>query len=155
MAAIRVVASNIVDAKPADVYALLADYENGHPRILPRRWFQGLAIERGGVGAGTLIRFQVRLFGVTRSVRAVITEPVRGRVLVETDIDTGAVTTFTLEPLDGGERTSVTITTEWTPRGVTALPDRLFGPGLLQRIYREELRNLACEMAAQPLLAVA
>jgi hypothetical protein len=46
-------------------------------------------VERGGVGAGTVIRFRLRVFRRTRDFRAEITEPTPGRVLVETDLDHG------------------------------------------------------------------
>jgi len=34
---------------PADrVYDLIADYRNGHPRIVPPKYFRNLVVERGG-----------------------------------------------------------------------------------------------------------
>jgi hypothetical protein len=83
------------------VYAILADYRNGRPRILPERYFSNLEVERGRVGAGTVIRFQVRTLGITRSFRGEVTEPKPGRVLVESYPQTGEVTSFTVEPVVG------------------------------------------------------
>jgi hypothetical protein len=40
--------------------------------------------EHGGIGAGTIIRFQMSIFGRKQTVRAAITEPEPGCVLVET-----------------------------------------------------------------------
>src|SRR3954470_15498093 len=83
---------------PADrVYELIANYRTGHPRIVPPKYFQNLIVERGGRGAGTVIAYDMKLFGKVRTSRASITEPEPGRVLVETVEDQGIVTTFTVE----------------------------------------------------------
>lgn len=71
-------ASARIDAPPERVYAIIADYRTGHPRILPEP-FSGLTVERGGIGAGTTIRFQMKLLGRTETYRADITEPEPGR----------------------------------------------------------------------------
>lgn len=136
-------ASTLIAAPPQVIYPILADYRSGHPGILPRRFFSGLEVERGGVGAGTVIRFQVRALGRTRTVRATVDEPEPGRILTETDLRTGAVTTFVVEPVLDGRRAIVSIHTEWTARGPGGLIERLFAPGLLRSIYSEELLNLA------------
>lgn len=150
MPRIHAAASAVIDATPETVYAILADYRNGHPQILPERYFLGLEVERGGTGAGTLVQFRMRAFGRTRTYRAEITEPQPGRVLAETNLDEqGAVTTFTVAPLERGRRAQVTITTEWSSSGVKALVQRLLAPPLLRRIYAEELQNLARLAAAQ------
>ncbi len=143
MAQIRVAASADVDAPPQTVYAILADYQNEHPQILPDRHFSDFTVERGGKGAGTLIRFQMHVLGQSRTIRAEVSEPEPGRVLAETDLDTGAVTRFTVEPRDGGQAASVTIVTEWNRSGIMGFVERLTAPPLLRRIYAEELRNLA------------
>jgi hypothetical protein len=142
MPRVRAAASAVIDAPPQKVYAIIADYHNGHPRILPPKYFSGLEVQRGGVGAGTVIRFRMHAFGATRTMRGEVTEPEPGRVLVEAYPESGEVTTFTVEPADGG-RASVTITTEWTARGCTGWVHRLLAPPLLRRVYAEELRNLA------------
>jgi hypothetical protein len=143
MPRIRATASAVIDAPPAAVYAILADYRNGHPRILPEQYFSNLEVERGGVGAGTVIRFQVRTLGITRRFRGEVTEPEPGRVLVESYPETGEVTSFTVEPVDGGGRAAVTITTAWVAPGLGGLVQRVLAPPILRRIYAEELRNLA------------
>ena len=70
MAQIRVAASADVNAPPQTVYAILADYQNEHPQILPDRHFSEFTVERGGKGAGTLIRFQMHVLGQSRTIRA-------------------------------------------------------------------------------------
>ena len=142
MSAIRVEARAEIDALPGAVYGLFADYRNGHPSILPRPPFEELEVEQGGVGAGTRILVRMRSMGIPRIMRMDVTEPEPGRVLMETEPATDTVTTFTVDPLDGGRRSQVSILTEWTPRGPGAFLERLVVPPLLQRVYAEELRNV-------------
>lgn len=56
MPLLHVAAERIIPAPTDAAYALLADYRNGHPRILPPA-FTDLTVLRGGTGAGTEIRF--------------------------------------------------------------------------------------------------
>ena len=143
MAVARAAGSGLVRAPARVVYALIADYRNGHPRILPTRFFPTLEVERGGTGAGTIIRYQLRAFGVTREIRAEISEPTPGQVLVETDLATGARTTFRVRDEAGGESCRVDIDTEWDAKGFRGWLERMTAPRLLQRIYAEELAKLA------------
>ena len=55
-------AERTVPAPAAAVYALLADYRDGHPRILPPA-FSDLMVLQGGIGAGTIIRFSLKFAG--------------------------------------------------------------------------------------------
>jgi hypothetical protein len=133
----------VIDAPPAVVYGVLADYRQHHPRILPPGYFTGLDVEEGGFGAGTVMLVHMRALGQTRVFRMVASEPEPGRVLVETDHDRDVETTFTVDPVDGGQRSAVTIATAWTPKGgLAGLGDRLVTPPIMRRIYREELRRL-------------
>ncbi len=137
-------ASAVVPARRDVVYALIANYRDGHPRILPRQ-FSNLVVDEGGVGAGTVIRFQMRLLGRTKSFRAAITEPEPGRVLVETDLDTnGAITTFTVDAGTAPADSRVTISTA-IPRkkGVAGWLEEMLATMLLRPIYLDELANLA------------
>ena len=135
-------ASSRVDAPAEVVYGIIADYRNGHPHILPRKYFEWLEVEQGGRGAGTVIRFQMRVLGQTRVLRAAITEPDPGRVLVETDTSgAGPVTTFTVEP--EGASSHVTFSTELTSAGgLLGVAERLVLKRLLRRIYARELEQL-------------
>ena len=89
--------SRSIQAAPQKVYAIIADYHNGHPRILPKPYFVALEVEEGGYGAGTVIRFQMKVMGRLQTFRAEISEPEPGRVLVERDLDTGTTTTFIVD----------------------------------------------------------
>lgn len=142
MPTIEVSASSEIDADPRAVWAILTDYEKGHLAILPRKYFQEVVVERGGRGAGTVVRVRMRAMGTTRSFRMEVSEPEPGRVLAEWDIDTGSLTTFTIDPLDGGRRSRVLIATRWASFGLRGWIERIFAPRALKAIYAEQLRNL-------------
>lgn len=130
---------------PADrIYAIIADFHNGHRRILPPEYFVSLEVERGGVGAGTIIRFQLCVLGSVREFRAAVSEPEPGRVLVETNLDSGATTTFIITPLDGQNASRVAITSTFaTGRGVAGWLERFLATLFLRRVYAKELRLLS------------
>ena len=131
---------------PADrVYEILADFRTHHPRILPPA-FSDLRVEAGGRGAGTVIAFAVTLGGRRRSVRARVDEPEPGRVLTETALDSGAVTTFTVAPEGAGCR--VRIETAWAPKGLLGWIEGLLAPRMLRRLYAQELELLENYSAA-------
>jgi Polyketide cyclase / dehydrase and lipid transport len=146
---IRVSATSIVSAPAPVVYGILADYREGHPAILPRRYFEGLEVETGGHGAGTRIRFKVRAFGSVRSVRADVSEPVPGRELVETDVATGAATRFLVEPVSDGRASRVTFETTWCRGGLGGWAERWLAPRYLRKVYRAELALLNEEAQAR------
>lgn len=137
-------ASATIPARCERVYSLIANYRDGHPRILPKQ-FKNLIIEQGGVGAGTVIRFQMSAFGRTLTFRAAITEPDPGHILVETDLDTnGAITTFTVNPGSAPADSHVTISTELRVRsGLPGMIEKLLATAVLRPIYVKELENLA------------
>src|ERR1039457_6245089 len=64
-----VTASSSIPTQPERAYAVIANYQTGHHRILPEQ-FSGLTVERGGIGAGTIIRFDLRLLGRKQRHRA-------------------------------------------------------------------------------------
>ena len=137
-------ASAIIPARRERVYSLISNYNDGHPRILPKQ-FSSLVVEQGGVGAGTIIRFQMSVFGKKQAYRAAITEPEPGRVLVETDLDAnGAVTTFTINPGGAPADSHVTISTELPVReGLLGKIEKAMISLLLRPMYVKELENLA------------
>lgn len=142
----RATASALIDAPPKIVYDILADYRGGHPLILPKNFFVSLDVEKGGVGAGTIISFQMRIFGKLQTFRAAITEPEPGRVLVESDLDgTASSTSFIVDARDQNKSCEVTIATErMTERsGLLGALERFLTISFLQRIYRAELKLLS------------
>jgi hypothetical protein len=67
-------ASAVIRADAKRVYAIISDYRGGHPRIPPPQ-LRGLVVEHGGVGEGTIIRFEMRLLGTSRTLRGAVSEP--------------------------------------------------------------------------------
>ncbi|HET7092753.1 MAG TPA: SRPBCC family protein, partial [Thermomicrobiales bacterium] len=119
MAPIHVSAERVIPAPAPAVYALLADYKSGHPTILPSA-FSDFRVLEGGIGAGTRIQYALTIGGRGRDVEAVIAEPEPGRVLTETTVEGGLVTTFTVDPIGG--RSRLRFDTIWEPnRGLTGL----------------------------------
>jgi hypothetical protein len=142
-AADEVRSSAVIQASPGRVYAILADYRDGHPRIVPPPYFTWMDVDQGGIGEGTSIRFGMRILGTAHTLRATITEPEPGRVLVETYPDTGVVTTFIIDPVPPAD-SRVTIQTRLSPaRGVRAAIERFVSKRVLPTIYAAELRRIA------------
>jgi len=139
VAEISIEAEGYIAAPAARVYRILADYRQHHPRILPPA-FSGFTVEQGGVGEGTVIRFQVTTGGRTQALHQRVTEPEPGRILREADIDGEVATTFTVTP--EGEGCLVRIETAWPARGVRGLIERLIAPRLLRPLYEDELARL-------------
>ena len=105
----------LVPASPQEVYAVLADYAHEHVHIVPTKYLRNLEVEQGGFGAGTIIRYRARAFGIERPSRAIISEPEAGRVLVEQETTTGLKTTFTVTPTAQPDQTHLQITVRWVP----------------------------------------
>lgn len=144
MAQYSVSASKLIATDSRTVYSLLADYQNGHPRILPKPYFVALTVERGGYGEGTIINFQMKVMGQIQSFHSVVTEPMPGRILVETDQNTGTATTFAVDPGMDGKQSFVTITTTLNvPDGIAGKIQGWFIARLLRPIYVKELEQLA------------
>jgi hypothetical protein len=129
-----------VAAPAARVYHVIADYQNGHPRILPPQ-FRNVVVERGGLGAGTQLHFQMRAFGRIRNFRHEVAEPEPGRVLVENDRENDSKTTFVIDPAHGGA--NVTITTDLPLKpGLAGKVERFLATRYLLGVYREEIKRL-------------
>src|ERR1051325_1675873 len=136
--------SKLISSPAQRIYDLIADYRHGHPRILPKPYFVSLEVEQGGYGAGTVIDFQMQLLGRIQSFHSTITEPDPGHILVETDMNTGAITTFTVEPHLEGQEAFVTITTTTNvPDGIVGTIQGWLTSQLLRPIYLKELDQLA------------
>lgn len=145
MGQIMAKAVDILNARPEDVYATIADYHVGHPSILPNKNLYGLQVEQGGYGADTIIRFKARILGVEQSFHHRVSEPEPGRVLVEQDIQAGqnVTTTFTVTPLENGQKSQVEIkTTMNASPGFKGLVESLVVPLANAPIYRKELKLL-------------
>ncbi len=138
-----------VQAPAALVYAIIADYHEGHPSILPSKYFRNFRVEAGGVGAGTRISFEMGAFGTWRAITGEVTEPEPGRRLHEYYADSGILTAFLVEPTSDGA-CEVTFTSTLPRRsGMAGALERLTTTAYLRRVYREELAILTRVAAAR------
>ena len=145
MRQIHVKADAVLDARAADVYTAIADYRHGHPNIVPQESFFDLQVEQGGYGAGTIHSFKFKALGVVKTFRQRVSEPEPGRVLVEQDIDTpqNTTTTFTVIPVENGQKAHVEISTTMNPTpGLTGMVERMVVPMINRRVYHKELKLL-------------
>ena len=145
MRQIHMKAAAVLDARPEDVYATIADYHNGHPQILPKENLYDLQVEQGGHGAGTVIRFKAKVLGVERTLYHRVSEPEPGRVLVEQDIDDPQhlMTTFTVTPVEQAQKSHVEIaTTMDASPGLAGLVESVVIPLVNPAVYRKELKLL-------------
>jgi hypothetical protein len=141
MAEFHFSAERLLDA-PADViYHCISDY-TAHHRHQPQGFlpaaFTKLEVLRGGVGAGTLMRFTTRVGGRSVTRTQEVSEPEPGHVLVEWGNGEGS--TFTVEPR--GERTLVRIETTLVMSGLEGMLMPLVGQRLIGAIYDDELTSL-------------
>jgi hypothetical protein len=149
MAARQLSASALIAAPAQDIYAIIADYRGGHLEIIPRPPFVSVEVLEGGAGAGTVIRVKLKLFGKVQTYNATVSEPEPGRVLAETN-DNGYVTSFIVEPREGGKQAYVTISTKLSGRGglLGALEHWLLNR-TLRPVYLKELEQLAAVAGAR------
>lgn len=132
----------VIAAAPELIYAILADYRNEHPRILPKPEFVALEVVSGGIGAGTETRITMRVAGIERVLRQRVEEPEPGRVLREYDLDADMATTFTVTP--HAEGAHVRIETDWAPRnGLSGKVEAWLTRQVMRSLYARELRQLA------------
>jgi len=135
--------SKLINSPAKIVYSIIADYNNGHPRILPKPPFVSLEVEKGGIGSGTEMIVKMEMFRKVQTFRAVVTEPEPGRVLVETT-DTGYITTFTIDPRDDNKNSYVTFTTELAINsGIMKRFEFWLTSKLLKPVYEKELEILS------------
>ncbi len=140
MGTIHVAAERVIQAPPDQVYGYLSDMREHHPRFLPPA-FSDFEVEAGGVGPGTVTRFNLNAGGRTRSYRMQVAEPEPGRVLTESDTESTLVTTFTVDPAESGCR--VQIATTWEGAGgIGGFFERTFAPRVMRRLYADELERL-------------
>ena len=148
MSRIHTDAERVIDAPPEEVYKFLANYRESRPQILPAN-FQYYTVEQGGRGAGTIISYRLQAGNRERAYRMQVEEPTAGRVLIERDLDSSLVNTWTISPIAGGQ-TLVTISTQWESHasGVGSFFERTFAPMGLRRIYADMLNKLADALGA-------
>ena len=65
--------SRVIDAPPAAVYAVFADYHHAHAAVLPKPYFTGMTVEKGGTGAGTEVAVHMSVLGTKVTYHFVVT----------------------------------------------------------------------------------
>ena len=143
MAQVRAGTSGSLPVSPQRAYEALADYRGTRRDTLPSA-YTDYEVEQGGQGEGTVAFWNLHAGrNRVRPVRARVSEPEPGRVLVEQDENSTMMTTYTVRP-EGSDRSRVEIETTWQgASGVGGFFERTFAPRGLQRIYDEFLDNLA------------
>jgi hypothetical protein len=139
----------VVAGSPEQVYTYLADHVHHHPKFLPPAFYD-YQVEEGGLGAGTVISYRLKVGGRERQCRARIEEPEPGRVISEHLTD-GTVTTFTLTRQGNG--TLVRIDTRWRRANpVQNWIESKLGPHMLAPLFKDELFRLDAYARSQPAL---
>ena len=139
MATLHMAAEAVIDAPAPTVLAVLRDFNGRHREILPPA-FSNLVVEEGGVGAGTVMSFDLTLGGRTQRATSRVEEPGDG-VIEEHIVGRDMVTTFTVRPY--GDHATARIETTWqSASGLAGLLERLAAPRMLRQIYRDELARL-------------
>jgi hypothetical protein len=134
------------------IYRVLSDYHNEHPHILPKPYFASTEVEQGGVGAGTIVRVQMKVMGTVNHLRLFVTEPIPGREIHEEDPVAGIKTIFKLEPDPDHGYCQVSIRTIWQKKkGIRGLIEQMLVPPIVRSIYTKELEILKtyCEEKQQ------
>jgi hypothetical protein len=146
MSEVVATAEHVVRAPVERVRAALADYEGARRRALPEQ-FSDYRVEAGGSGAGTRVHW--RFAATSKRVRdqlIEVTEP-DAETLVERDVNSSMVTTWTVHPADAGV-TTVRARTTWTGAGgIGGFFERTFAPRGLRRVYDDLLTRLERELA--------
>ena len=136
-------AEGTVAAPPAQVHAFLLDYRR-RPEILTAN-YQSYAVEQGGEGAGTVVRYRFKAGPRERDYRMRAEVP-DASTLVERDLDSSLVTTWRVSPADGGSR--VRVETSWQgASGVGGFFERTFAPRALGRVHADVLDRLASALS--------
>ncbi|GCE05868.1 SRPBCC family protein [Dictyobacter aurantiacus] len=142
MGKITVEKERVINASPEKIFSVLSNYKEQRPRMLTPN-FIDYKVEKGGKGSGTVISYLLRAANRERAYRMSVDEAVKGRVLTERDNNSSLVTTWALSPVSGGDKTRVSVASEWEGgKGVGGFFERTFAPLGLRRIYGSMLTSL-------------
>jgi hypothetical protein len=143
MSHIHVATELTINAQPKTVYEILSDYKTKRPLMLTPN-FLDYIVAQGGKGAGTEVHYRLHAAGRERPYHLRIDVPMEGRIITERDRNSSLVTTWTLDPVNDGQRTKVSVDSEWEGgEGVGGFFERTFAPMGLTRIYDDMLYRLS------------
>jgi Polyketide cyclase / dehydrase and lipid transport len=144
MAPISASATRTLSAPSERVLALLRDYRQARPSILPDNYSR-YRVEEGGEGSGTVFTYHFKSGPTERDFRMRAEEGDGG--LVERDELSSLVTTWTV--MDTATGSTVTLESSWVGGvGIKGFFERLFAPLGMRKIYGELLDRLAAALQA-------
>ena len=146
---IAIEAERTVDAPIELVWRLLRDYRGPHARLLDEP-FAGYELHDGGVGAGTVIGYRLRVGRNERSYVLAVEEPTPGRQLRERDHHGRLLITWTLTPGGDGERTLVRVAAELRDPELERALARGRARRALRRAHVHLLERLDRELTGSP-----
>jgi uncharacterized protein YndB with AHSA1/START domain len=146
---IAIEAERTVDAPMEQVWRVLRDYRAPRARMLDEP-FAAYELHEGGVGAGTVIGYRLRVGRHERTFVLGVEEPTPGRQLRERDRHGGLLVTWTLTPGGDGERTVVRVEAELRDPNLERALARGRGRHLLRRAHVHLLRRLDHELTGNP-----
>lgn len=142
---------SVIHAAAKDVYAVLADYNNGHPKIMPPQYCEGLNVLKGsGVGENSRIEAHFNIYGQRETLVMDVSEPEPGRILQEIDTKATNITRFIVDPID---QATCRVTLQTKIMKQTGIPpgptlDMWLKSFVLKQIFTEELKLLNDFMAS-------
>jgi len=141
MGRISVETTRQIPVEAARVFTSIADFKTHRPQwLLPA--YSELQVEQGGIGAGTIVRYRLKVGPRERAYRMQIAEPKPGVMLTEQDATSSLLTTWTVSP--NGTGCTVAVASQWNGAGgIGGFFERLFAPRGLRRLYDEQLARLA------------
>jgi hypothetical protein len=143
MSHIFVRSERVIEASPAEVFNALIDYKVKRPRMLPPNYLN-YTVKQGGQGDGTVISYRFRAAGRERPYEMTVEETIAGQVLTERDRNSSLVTRWSVLPVDGGQRSKVSVESDWQGgSGARGFFERTFAPLGLRRVYKDALVALA------------
>jgi hypothetical protein len=149
MSAFTIAETRRIPFDPATLRAIIADYHVAHPAVCPPKYFRNFQVLQGGIGAGTVVDFEMVVMGKVHPTRGEVSEPEPGRVIREWYPATKVDTTFTFEPRDGGRACDLTIATVMPGKGgLLGALERAFTVRFLRKVYVEELSRIEAYAAS-------
>lgn len=147
MGTVQASAERVIAAPPEQVYALIADYRDGRPKVLPEGYVDW-RVEEGGQGAGTVVTYTLNAARRSRPYRLLATEPQPGRYLHEADTTSSFTQGWKVEP--AGTDSRVQISCSWEGAGgIRGFFERLFAPKGVARLYEQILDGIEREVTGQ------
>lgn len=137
--------SQILDARPDQIDAILTEYRMGNRAIAPQPLCMDLQIVEHIPETGAVIHAKVSLTHFEHTFEEIVNEDVPLRLIMEYDAEWETMVMIMIEPIIHSEKTRITISTTYVPQAnFTYFVEDLLIPGNLHHIY--EFRQFAHEI---------